>query len=393
MMRLASEACASRGRPCSIRLRFASWPAGLAAWLVLMGASTASAQDGLRWNQIQVIGSHNSYHIAPADGVRSLIAATGEKHAQGLDYTHPPLAQQFSERGIRQVELDLFHDPEGGRYARPRAREILRLKGTDAGPDPDARGELGRPGLKIFHVPDIDFRSTAPTLTGALKQVREWSDAHPRHVPLFILLELKGSSDSPLLSRPLPFDRKALEGMEAEILSVLDRSKILTPADVRGDAATLAEAVRKRGWPLLGAVRGRIVLALDNEDAVRDDYLAMHPRLDGQLLFVSVPEDHPQAAWFKINDVIADFDRIRNLVAAGFLVRTRADIDTREARSNDPTRRDRALASGAQFVSTDYPVADPRLSSYCVQLPGRVAARPNPVSAPGRGDSDLEGNR
>ena len=104
------------------------------------------------------------------------------------------------------------------------------------------------------------------------------------------------------------------------------------------------------------------MFALDNEDRVRDLYLGLHPSLQGQLLFASVPESHPQAAWFKINDPVRDFDRIRRLVAEGFLVRTRADADTRQARANDPTQRDKALASGAQFISTDYPVPDPRLS-------------------------------
>ena len=122
------------------------------------------------------------------------------------------------------------------------------------------------------------------------------------------------------------------------------------------------------------------MFALDNEDQVRDLYLEGHPALQGRLLFASVSESHPAAAWFKINDPVADFDRIRRLVQAGFLVRTRADADTLAARTNDTAQRDKALASGAQFVSTDYPVADPRFTAYCVQFPGKVVARSNPVS-------------
>ena len=30
----------------------------------------ALAEDGVRWNQIQVIGTHNSYHLAPSPAVR-----------------------------------------------------------------------------------------------------------------------------------------------------------------------------------------------------------------------------------------------------------------------------------------------------------------------------------
>ena len=134
--------------------------------------------------------------------------------------------------------------------------------------------------------------------------------------------------------------------------------------------------------------RGKVFFALDDEGAIRDRYLEGHPALRGRALFVSVDEGHPAAAWMKVNDPIKDFDRIQKWVRAGFLVRTRADADTLEARRNDPTRRDKALASGAQFVSTDYP--EPRLdfSTYEVRLPrpSRRAAQPRqrPPGPPGR---------
>jgi hypothetical protein len=327
-----------------------------------------------------VIGSHNSYHIEPSPAVSTLIAAAGEHLAQALEYTHPPLAEQFSSRGVRQIELDLFYDPEGGLYAEPSARKVLRGLGRDPGPDHDPKGLLRRPGMKVLHVPDIGYRTTAPTLVDALKQAREWSKAHPRHVPIMILLELKSEAAAPLPTKPMLFDAKALEALEGEIVSVFPRDEIVTPDEVRGSFATLAEAIKNRGWPRLDTVRGKVMFALDNEDQVRDLYLEGHFALRGRLLFASVSETHPAAAWFKINDPVADFDRIRRLVGAGFLVRTRADADTRAARTNDTAQRDKALASGAQFVSTDYPVTDPRFTDYSVQFPGKVVARSNPVS-------------
>ena len=93
--------------------------------------------------------------------------------------------------------------------------------------------------------------------------------------------------------------------------------------------------------------------------------------------------EHPAAAWFKINDPIRDFDRIQALARRGFLIRTRADAETRQARANDVAQRDRALASGAQFISTDYPESVRELSPYEVRLPGGAVARLNPVSAAG----------
>ena len=82
-----------------------------------------------------------------------------------------------------------------------------------------------------------------------------------------------------------------------------------------------------------------------------------------------------------INDPVADLQRIQALVGAGYLVRTRADADTWEARSNDTQRRDAALASGAQAISTDYYLAtNPFGNGYRVHIPGTI--RCNPVTAP-----------
>src|SRR5689334_7812731 len=64
----------------------------LSAWAV--GVTAAAGEP--RLNQVQVIGTHNSYHIAPASAVLELIGSTGRRRAEGLDYTHRPLAEQFS---------------------------------------------------------------------------------------------------------------------------------------------------------------------------------------------------------------------------------------------------------------------------------------------------------
>ncbi len=71
----------------------------------------------------------------------------------------------------------------------------------------------------------------------------------------------------------------------------------------------------------------------------------------------------------KRNDPVATQAEIRRLVQDGFIVRTRADANGREARTNDTRRRELAIASGAQLISTDYPEPDPRLSRYHVTLP------------------------
>ena len=62
------------------------------------GASSSDAQ--VRINQIQVIGSHNSYHAGLLPGVRAYLAKVKPDSLRGLDYAHPPLDEQF-DGGIR----------------------------------------------------------------------------------------------------------------------------------------------------------------------------------------------------------------------------------------------------------------------------------------------------
>src|SRR5258708_5753642 len=87
--------------------------------------------DSLRLNQIQVLGSHNSYHASPYPQVLAALRGVNPATAAGLDYGHRPLPAQF-DLGVRQIELDVWADPNGGKYARPTVPTSLHI----APPDP-----------------------------------------------------------------------------------------------------------------------------------------------------------------------------------------------------------------------------------------------------------------
>jgi hypothetical protein len=75
------------------------------------------------------------------------------------------------------------------------------------------------------------------------------------------------------------------------------------------------------------------------------------------------------------------------MVEQGYFVRTRSDVPFTEAASGDTTRLRAALASGAQMISTDFPVtglAARHGTDYTAELPGPGAppVRCNPVNAP-----------
>ena len=132
-------------------------------------------------------------------------------------------------------------------------------------------------------------------------------------------------------------------------------------------------------WPELDKARGRFLFALDEGPEKVAIYRGNRASLEGRVFFINTDENSPAAAYLTLNDPIAEGDRIRDAVQAGFIVRTRADADTREARADDDTRLQAALASGAQYISTDYLWSDPRFSDYQVGLPGGAAVRATPL--------------
>jgi calcium-dependent phosphoinositide phospholipase C len=356
--------------------------ATLCATLVLaLGVPAAGADGGgVRINQIQTIGSHNSFHVEPSPAEKALRAGSGLVDETTLEYSFPPLPSQFARYGVRQVELDLWADPRGGLYAAPRLRAF-------AGEGPYAPA-MARPGIKVLHVQDYDYRTSCLTLVACLSEIKGWSDAHRGHVPVAVLLELKDTPLPPPIPAtvPLPWTSRRMNAIDAEIRSVFPRRRIIAPDDVRGAHKTLDAAVRHGGWPTLRASRGKVLFLMDNEEPYRSRYLAGHRALRGRLLFTNSVPGRPDAAFIKENDPTgANRDRIRAEVRRGYVVRTRADADTREARTGDTRRRDQALASGAQWVSTDYPapgIAARFGTGYLVRLPNHRPARCNPVNAP-----------
>jgi hypothetical protein len=329
------------------------------------------------FNEIQVLGTHNSYHIAPQPALLSLLVAFDSAFS-AFDYTHIPLDEQFSTEGIRQIELDVFADPTGGLY---NLRRGLILIGQ---PADSGLPEMVQPGFKVLHVQDVDFQTTCTTFVGCLRTIKTWSDTHKGHLPITVLIEAKDDViPDPVnlgFTIPIPIGTAEFDALDAEIRSVFPKKNLLVPDDLRHGRPTLEEAILTIGWPRLGSVRDKVIFLLDNA-AKRDAYIAGHPSLEGRVLFTNASPGDPDAAFVEIND--SSDPSLPGVVSAGYLVRTRADADTVEARVNDTGPRDAALASGAQFVSTDYPVPNPAFGTgYFVAIPGGMPARCNPVNAP-----------
>jgi hypothetical protein len=348
--------------------------------LMLVPMVHAQSDGTLRMNQIQVIGTHNSYHAGLPPSESKLLAKTHPEVLAGLDYSHPSLTTQFNA-GVRQIEIDVFADTQGGRYAHPKEVQMV----ADAGLPPDAPystdGVMDKPGFKVMHVQDIDQRSTCEPFTACLAEVRAWSKAHPEHIPLFILVETKeGSPRNTNLTVPEPFTPAVFDALDAEIRSVFPADELITPDDVRGSYKTLNEAVLHHNWPTLDAARGKVIFLLDQRP-VGPVYLEGHPSLRGRVLFTNSVPGRDDAAFIERNDGPAA--EISDLVRQGYLIRARTDADTKQARTDDTSTRDAMIQSGAQILSTDYPANEPARwpGHYSVSLPGKAVTRCNPVNA------------
>ncbi|MCC5907460.1 MAG: phosphatidylinositol-specific phospholipase C1-like protein [Balneolaceae bacterium] len=340
-----------------------------------------NVDDCIRLNQIQVLGTHNSYKLAPTEKLAKLMNAESPGRAIGILYEHRPLIEQFSELQIRQIELDIFADPDGGLFAEP----LGAIKSDDQRfirPN-----EMYQPGYKVLHVQDTDYRSTCLTLQSCLLEVRQWSLNNPDHLPLAILIEVKDNTPDDrgdfTFQEAVRVDEWNIFDIDDEIWSVFEPGHVITPDDVRGNHTTLEEAILADGWPTLAESRGRILFMLDNEGSHRDAYLSRSEILENRVMFTSSEPGEPSAGFIKMNNALEGYELIHERVQAGYLIRTRSDIPAQEAISGDTTRRENALNSGAQYISTDYPEPSPFGTGYIVALPGAEGpARCNPVSAP-----------
>lgn len=340
---------------------------------IALGAFVPGAEPLL--NQIQVIGSHNSYKQAIDPKLFKVLQKADSASFSKIDYEHATLTEQL-DLGLLALEIDVYADTRGGKYAHPKGLDL-----APGQPPYDAAGLMREPGFKVFHIQDLDYRSNAPTLRLALQELKKWSAAHPTHHPVFITMNAKSEAlKRPGFTVPEPFTAAVFDALDKEILGNLGAGKLITPDQVRGNYATLESAVLHRNWPTLRAAQGKFVFVLDELGEKRATYLRGHPSLKGRVLFADAEPGTPEAAIHIMNNAKQDLTAIKTLVQKGYIIRTRADSDTQEARRNDKSSFEAALQSGAQIISTDYYRKSTHFQSdYLISFPDGKYFRPDPV--------------
>ncbi len=325
---------------------------------ILLSAGTVEAQQAkigkrdlgqVRLNHIQVIGSHNSYKQAIDPGLSQMLRQTSEDLANSLDYSHISIIDQL-EMGLSNLEIDVYADAKGGKYAHPKGLDWVK---NQAAYDPER--QMMEPGFKILHVQEIDFRSHYLTLKSCLQDLRKWSEQHPDHNPVFITINAKDDETKrPGFTVPEKFSSEVLDELDQVVRDELGVENLITPDQVRGSYSTLEKAVLNQNWPKLQEARGKFILILDETGGKRDAYVLGHPSLKDRVLFANAEPGTPEAAILIMNDPNKDQAKIQELVSKGYIVRTRADANTVQARNNDKSQFEAACKSGAQIISTDY---------------------------------------
>lgn len=316
----------------------------LLALLLLPAADPArplAAEDwaALRLNQIQVVGTHNSYHLRPSEQLLKTLIAI-RRDAKQWDYSRETLDQQL-DRGIRSFELDL---------------------------------QLLKDQWHVMHVPTFDSGTTVKTLEDACRLIREWSNAHRGHVPISLLLELK--EEGAALTRAIRHPRAAdLDQIDKIVRDSFPPDRLITPDDVRGQRETLLAGIQAGNWPALSQAAGRVLCILHSDERHREAYRAGHPSLEGRVMFINSEPDQPFSATI-VADNPAD-PRIPELAKQGYLIRTRVDSQGHIEES----QRRQGLASGAHILSTDYPSGEIE-ADRAFHLPDDAPARVNPVTGP-----------
>ena len=334
-------------------------------------AHRAPESESAQLDQMQFIGTHNSYHIEPDAALRVLWQdekTTAAPSYQTLMYTHLPLEAQ-AELGIRFFELDVHLDETGNASTASEFLAPIVAAGLepDAPFDPDAA--LSRPGTKVFHTRG-DMRSTCLLLTGCLHELTDWLDRNPAAGPLIIQIEPKQLLQA-------EDDRvRSWQVLEDDILAAVPASRIFRPVDLSLEPQDLQDAARAGRWPTTASLAGKFIFILNGSSADTASYADALVTKKAGILFPALSDaDDPMAAFVSRNDPASP--DIPRLVAAGQMVITYADWRTLAARKNDTIGRDAAFRSGAQLIATDYPIADRRLSDYSVRFDeGFVRERP-----------------
>ena len=281
---------------------------------------------------VQFLGAHNSYHLAPTEEQRRLYALSEKPSAspkdiarlmQSVDYSSPTLQEQL-QAGSRMFEIDLYEDQAGGKY---------HAAGKEFGLPAEQLDKLKQPGFKVFHVPDKDMGSQCLLFANCLRHIAAFHRTQPLHLPVFILFEAKGDG---LRSET------AWRSLVNTIRAQIEPGPILTPSSVRGDAS-------KVSWPSVADARGHVVFMLfDYNRAALEAYAKFASRYpEDDIFHLPLETMGVEPTWQRHSNPVEG--EVRQSHEMGYLTYSKADT----MNVFDPQRTRFTLSAFSNLIASD----------------------------------------
>ena len=283
-------------------------------------------EDGIKLNEIAILGTHNSYQTLATSETRFLMgiidAITLKKLGLNtFDFEMDTLTEQL-EMGVRNVEIDI---------------ETL---------DKDNKIEF-----KVTHNSLIDNASSAYDFEKALKEIKMWSDNNPNHIPVIIIVEPKSFVIE--INGMKKFSLDYAKELEKVIVNELGNS-LLTPKDMLRDYASFKEMRENDDWLSLKEAQGKIIVLLHDCD-VTESYIALDESIKTQKMFPMLRYDDRNESYTSFileNDPWnADSRKSESLDKYNLIIRTRAD----KYPNYSAERYEVTENCGSQIITTDFP--------------------------------------
>lgn len=282
--------------------------------------------NGVKYNEVSFIGTHNSYKAESPEEYKKLFAALSDAtfgivDSAKTDFHMDTLTDQL-ELGVRSVEIDI-----------------------------ETVVKNGEASFVVCHSPMTDAASVCYDFAKMLQEIKLWSDHNPNHLPISIIIEPKKSL--PPIRNLKNFSLTYAKQFDAVIREVLGDT-LLTPADMMGDHADFKEMRENNDWLPLGETMGKVLVLL-HDTTVTSDYIQQDTTLRSQAMFPMLRYDDRNKSYaaFIIDNTpdTALKHKEESIDRCRLIVRTRAD----EYLSYSDAKYQAAINSGAQIISTDYP--------------------------------------
>ncbi len=291
-------------------------------------SDTDTPANLVRLHEVQVKGTHNSYHLEPSFPFDS-----------SHEYSHLPLDQQLGDQGVRAFELDVHQ---------------------------------GLSELEVYHITVIDSDTTCDTFVDCVGVIEDWSTAHPEHMPIVVWIEVKDETGGLPINDMGPIDD--------DIRSVIDEAELLTPDDIQGDAESVRAALENEGWPYLDDLRGQVMFVLLNvDDDHADEYTYGYDNLGGRAMFARADTDQFDLPWSAVAKLGASSSDVAEAHARHMLTATNV-CGADESDDDCFAQFEEAKEAGIHMMKDDFPgpVSD---RDYWMDLADGTPARCNPVTA------------